>query len=116
MLIVDTIALFLFAVMTFLFGGELSFLEKARIVAKLAVEHASNLAAFAALYKVKTYEYCSHSFKLVRNFNECESSSNSFVDDVGHAQSTEQQNESKQWWYSPWGFSSNGEFAFIINR
>lgn len=56
MLIVDTIALFLFAVMTFLFGGELSFLEKARIVAKLAVEHASNLAAFAALYKVKTYE------------------------------------------------------------
>ena len=45
-----------FAVMTFLFGGQRSFLEKARVVAKLAAEHATNLAAFAGLYKVgKTY-------------------------------------------------------------
>lgn len=38
--------------MTFLFGGQRSFLEKARVVAKLAAEHATNLAAFAGLYKV----------------------------------------------------------------
>jgi hypothetical protein len=41
-----------FKVMTFLFGGERSFLQKAKVVAKLAAEHASNLAAFAGLYKV----------------------------------------------------------------
>ncbi|KAL3822618.1 hypothetical protein ACHAXA_006403 [Cyclostephanos tholiformis] len=39
-------------VMTFLFGGERSFLQKAKVVAKLAAEHASNLAAFAGLYKL----------------------------------------------------------------
>ena len=48
--------------MTFLFGGQRSFLEKARVVAKLAAEHASNLAAFAGLYKVSGQNYCYVSF------------------------------------------------------
>jgi hypothetical protein len=53
---IDYDCLLPFAVMTFLFGGQRSFLEKARVVAKLAAEHATNLAAFAGLYKVgKTY-------------------------------------------------------------
>ena len=38
--------------MTFLFGSHLSLREKLKVVAKLAGEHASNLAAFACLYKV----------------------------------------------------------------
>ena len=38
--------------MTFLFGSHLSLREKIKVVAKLAGEHASNLAAFACLYKV----------------------------------------------------------------
>lgn len=41
-------------VMTFLFGGGKTFQEKIRTVAKLALEHSSNLAAFAGLYKVTT--------------------------------------------------------------
>lgn len=40
------------SVMTFLFGSHLSFREKIKVVAKLAGEHATNLAAFACLYKV----------------------------------------------------------------
>jgi hypothetical protein len=40
--------------MTFLFGGGKTFQEKIRTVAKLALEHSSNLAAFAGLYKVTT--------------------------------------------------------------
>ncbi|KAL9179301.1 hypothetical protein ACHAXT_008591 [Thalassiosira profunda] len=39
-------------VMTFLFGSHLSFKQKIKAVAKLAAEHASNLAAFACLYKL----------------------------------------------------------------
>lgn len=39
-------------VMTFLFGNGKTFQEKIRIVMKLALEHASNLAAFAGLYKL----------------------------------------------------------------
>lgn len=39
-------------VMTFLFGSRLSFGEKIKVIAKLAAEHASNLAAFAGLYKL----------------------------------------------------------------
>mmetsp|Transcript_25133 Transcript_25133/g.54187 ORF Transcript_25133/g.54187 Transcript_25133/m.54187 type:complete len:233 (+) Transcript_25133:112-810(+) len=39
-------------VMTFLFGSHLSFRKKLKAVAKLAAEHASNLAAFACLYKL----------------------------------------------------------------
>jgi hypothetical protein len=39
-------------VMTFLFGSGKTFQEKIRTVAKLALEHSSNLAAFAGLYKV----------------------------------------------------------------
>lgn len=38
--------------MTFLFGSHLSFRKKLKVIAKLAAEHASNLAAFACLYKV----------------------------------------------------------------
>ncbi|KAL7528073.1 hypothetical protein ACHAXR_002252 [Thalassiosira sp. AJA248-18] len=39
-------------VMTFLFGSHLSFRKKLKVIAKLATEHASNLAAFAFLYKL----------------------------------------------------------------
>lgn len=39
--------------MTFLFGSHLSFKQKLKAVTKLAAEHASNLAAFACLYKVR---------------------------------------------------------------
>ncbi|KAL7547499.1 hypothetical protein ACHAWF_010790 [Thalassiosira exigua] len=39
-------------VMTFLFGSHLSFRKKLRVIASLAAEHASNLAAFACLYKL----------------------------------------------------------------
>mmetsp|Transcript_16324 Transcript_16324/g.35320 ORF Transcript_16324/g.35320 Transcript_16324/m.35320 type:complete len:263 (-) Transcript_16324:1119-1907(-) len=39
-------------VMTFLFGSRLSFRDKLKVIAKLAAEHASNLAAFACLYKL----------------------------------------------------------------
>lgn len=46
-----------FTVMTFLFGGQRSFLQKAKVVAKLAAEHSSNLAAFAGLYKVGKTHY-----------------------------------------------------------
>eukprot|EP01082_Thalassiosira_pseudonana_P006640 g5996.t1 g5996 contig20:588825-589950(-) len=38
-------------VMTFLFGSNMSFRKKLKVIAKLAAEHASNLAAFAFLYK-----------------------------------------------------------------
>ena len=38
--------------MTFLFGSNMSFRKKLKVIAKLAAEHASNLAAFACLYKV----------------------------------------------------------------
>jgi len=38
-------------VMTFLFGSKLSFHEKIKTIAKLATEHATNLAAFACVYK-----------------------------------------------------------------
>ena len=41
-------------VMTFLFGSGKTFQEKIRTVAKLALEHSSNLAAFAGLYKAST--------------------------------------------------------------
>ena len=41
-----------FPVMTFLFGSNLSFRKKLKVVAKLAAEHATNLAAFAFTYKV----------------------------------------------------------------
>lgn len=40
--------------MTFLFGSNMSFRKKLKVIAKLAAEHASNLAAFACLYKVST--------------------------------------------------------------
>eukprot|EP00804_Cyclotella_cryptica_P017696 CCRYP_020686-RA/>CCRYP_020686-RA protein AED:0.35 eAED:0.35 QI:282/1/1/1/0/0/5/381/226 len=39
-------------VMTFLFGSNLSFIKKLHLIAKLALEHASNLAAFAFSYKL----------------------------------------------------------------
>ncbi|KAL3803413.1 LOW QUALITY PROTEIN: hypothetical protein HJC23_009377, partial [Cyclotella cryptica] len=39
-------------VMTFLFGSNLSFRKKLHLIAKLALEHASNLAAFAFSYKL----------------------------------------------------------------
>lgn len=39
-------------VMTFLFGRHLSFRNKLKAIAKLAAEHASNLAAFACVYKL----------------------------------------------------------------
>mmetsp|Transcript_29101 Transcript_29101/g.59775 ORF Transcript_29101/g.59775 Transcript_29101/m.59775 type:complete len:118 (-) Transcript_29101:662-1015(-) len=38
-------------VMTFLFGSHLSFKKKIITIAKLAAEHATNLASFACLYK-----------------------------------------------------------------
>jgi len=38
-------------VMTFLFGNNLSFRNKLRVIAKLAAEHSINLASFACLYK-----------------------------------------------------------------
>jgi len=38
-------------IMTFLFGSKLSFHEKIKTIAKLATEHATNLAAFACVYK-----------------------------------------------------------------
>lgn len=41
-------------VMTVLFRRDLSGREKIRSVLKLAMEHASNLAMFAAIYKVRT--------------------------------------------------------------
>lgn len=40
------------SVMTFLFGNHLSLREKIKVVAQVAGEHATNLAAFACLYKV----------------------------------------------------------------
>lgn len=39
-------------VMTFLFSKNMSFRKKIQVIAKLAAEHASNLAAFACVYKV----------------------------------------------------------------
>jgi len=45
-------SLFAHSVMTFLFGSHLSFRKKLKVVTKLAVEHASNLASFACLYKL----------------------------------------------------------------
>lgn len=47
-------------VMTFLFGRHLSFEKKIKHVAKLAIEHASNLAAFACLYKVSLTNFSIH--------------------------------------------------------
>ena len=44
-------------VMTVLFRRDLSNEQKIRSVAKLALEHASNLAAFAAIYKVGAEEF-----------------------------------------------------------
>eukprot|EP00804_Cyclotella_cryptica_P017697 CCRYP_020686-RC/>CCRYP_020686-RC protein AED:0.43 eAED:0.43 QI:144/1/1/1/0/0/3/242/97 len=44
-------------VMTFLFGSNLSFIKKLHLIAKLALEHASNLAAFAFSYKVRRSNY-----------------------------------------------------------
>ena len=38
-------------VMTFLFGNNLSFRNKLKVIAKLAAEHSINLASFACLYK-----------------------------------------------------------------
>ena len=38
-------------IMTFLFGSKLSFHEKIKTIVKLATEHATNLAAFACVYK-----------------------------------------------------------------
>ena len=40
-------------VMTVLFRNDLTSKQKIRSVLKLAVEHASNLAAFASIYKVR---------------------------------------------------------------
>lgn len=39
-------------VMTFLFGNNLSFKNKLKVIARLAAEHSINLASFASLYKL----------------------------------------------------------------
>ena len=44
-------------VMTFLFSKNMSFRKKIHVIAKLAAEHASNLAAFACVYKVSGGDY-----------------------------------------------------------
>ena len=45
-------------VMTVLFRNDLTSKQKIRSVLKLAVEHASNLAAFASIYKVREVFCC----------------------------------------------------------
>ena len=40
-------------VMTFLFAKQLTFREKFKTIAKLSGEHATNLAVFVAIYKVR---------------------------------------------------------------
>jgi hypothetical protein len=44
--------------MTVLFRRDLTSREKIQSVAKLALEHASNLAAFASIYKVRCNLIC----------------------------------------------------------
>jgi len=92
--------------MTFLFGSHLSFREKIRAIAKLAGEHATNLAAFACLYKVGAnnamfmlhYQYFQLNFDRMSLYVPYVSS-----DDAGHAQSVESKNKPR---CSSWSSSS----------
>ena len=83
--------------MTFLFGSHLSFRKKLKAIAKLAGEHASNLAAFACLYKVGAISFVVFSLLLAHFFPL------SFImhllsfrtAHVGNTQSTEPKNKTK---------------------
>ena len=52
-------------IMTALFRRDLSSKEKIRSVLKLTMEHASNLAMFAAIYKVRHHS-CGSTFRYAR--------------------------------------------------